>query len=172
MKIIILHILCPIPWSGHAVHQGSFPRPGSLSSPGLPGRLMRTKWQEESLVLAASPVERNPESTKRGRILPSAPIKWVLLRLLGRGRYCHSRVPQPGRRSELPRVLTSLRSWQERSCHKPLSYWVMFWLLSVLDIPDHLELGSCCRRLSLAVASQLSAELSRTSAAGPGVAVI
>lgn len=67
---------------------------------------MRTQWREESLVLAASPVERNQESTKRGQILPSAPIKWVLLRLLGRGRYCHSRVPQPGR-SGLPRVLTS-----------------------------------------------------------------
>lgn len=112
MNIIILHVLCPRRGQ-HEVHQRSCPRPGSLS-PGLPGRLMRTQWQEESLVLAASPVERNQESTKRGRILPSAPIKWVLLRLLGRGRYCRSRVPQPGRRSELPRPnLSEIRAGKE-----------------------------------------------------------
>lgn len=48
----------------------------------------------------------------------------------------------------------------------------MLGLLHVLDIPDHLELGSCCMRLSLAAASELSAELPRASAAGPEVAVV
>lgn len=48
-----------------------------LTGTGLPGHIMRTEWQEGSMVLAASPVERNQESTKRGWILPSAPIKWV-----------------------------------------------------------------------------------------------
>lgn len=120
---------------------------------------MRTQWQEESLVLAASPVERNQESTKRGRILPSAPIKWVLLRLLGRGRYCRSRVPQPGRRSELPRPnLSEIRAGKELPQAPSLLRGVV---AAECVSPEHLELGGRCRR-----------QLPRTSAAGPGVAVI
>lgn len=140
-----------------------------LTGAGLPRHIMRTEWQEGSLVLAASPVERNQESTKCGWILPSALRKWVFSwGFLGDIVILLGFVNQEVRVTQCP----NLRSWQERSCHSPFSCWIMLGLLHVLDIPDHLELGSCCMRLSLATASELSAELPRASAAGPEVAVV
>lgn len=38
---------------------------------------MRTEWQNGTLILADSSVERNQESTDVDGFLPSAPIKWV-----------------------------------------------------------------------------------------------
>lgn len=74
------------------------------------------------LVLAASPVEKNQESTKRGWILffASAPIKSGFSPRLFGGEMSSSSWYLSTRRSELASVLTSLRSWQERRWDKPL----------------------------------------------------
>lgn len=46
------------------------------------------------------------------------------------------------------------------------------WAVPCVRHSRSLELGSSCRSLSLAMASQLSAELPRASAAGPEVGVV
>lgn len=84
MKIIIVFFTSSTPHHGQGMKCISDPSPDLAASPHwswTPWSL-RENTMAGSLVLAVPPVERHQESTKRGRILPSAPR--VLLRLFGR----------------------------------------------------------------------------------------
>lgn len=151
----ILYILHPTLQSGHEVHQRSFSRLGSVYSQELDSQV--ASWEQSSRKEGWSwqlPLWRRIRRALNVDGFFSPPISsykaGFLLRLFW-GTLSSSWGLSGGQSSPV-----SLLLWdhgRKGAATSPFFCWIMFGLFHVLDIPDHLELGSCCTRLSLAVDS-------------------